>query len=305
MTGDASPASAAAPSASAAGPLLPSDAPRVALLGAGIAILLILAAGAGLAAFRYLPALDEARALRADLETMVSTVKDAGLGIDAATLDTLDADLAAARGRLDRLSGLLSSDPLVGLARALPLTAANVRGADDVVAAAGDLLDAVDDGLAIGRHFVEIRQAQAANPANASALSQLVELMATSQDRAVAAAAAVARARGTLASVPDGLVGQVESVRDAMRTRIDTYGPVLDTYVKVGARLPAILGWDGPRRYLVLTQDPAELRPSGGLIGSYGLITFDRGRIIERTFKNVSPLDSRNYPFVRATAGAG
>jgi hypothetical protein len=85
-----------------------------------------------------------------------------------------------------------------------------------------------------------------------------------------------------------------------MRTRIDKYGPLLDTYVKVSARLPAILGWDGPRRYLVLTQDPAELRPSGGLIGSYGLISFDKGHITERRFLNVSPLDEKNdYPFVK------
>ena len=46
-----------------------------------------------------------------------------------------------------------------------------------------------------------------------------------------------------------------------MTERIDTYKPLLDTYVEVSARLPAILGWDGPRRYLVLTQDPAELEP--------------------------------------------
>ena len=70
--------------------------------------------------------------------------------------------------------------------------------------------------------------------------------------------------------------------------------------MQVSARLPGILGWDGPRRYLVLTQDPAELRPSGGLIGSYGIIAFDKGKITERRFLNVSPLDGKNdYPFVR------
>ena len=91
--------------------------------------------------------------------------------------------------------------------------------------------------------------------------------------------------------VPDGLVGQIESVRDAMTTRVEKYGPLLDAYVTASARLPAILGWDGPRRYLVLTQDPAELRPTGGFIGSYGIIAFDRGRITEKQFGDVAPLD--------------
>jgi hypothetical protein len=231
---------------------------------------------------------------------MVTRVEGTGLGIDRATVDALDADLASARGRLDNLQALLAGDPLIRVARALPLTAANVRGADEVVAGAGDLLDAVGQGLAIGRQFVDIREAQAADPGSASALSQLVELMATSRDLAVSAAASVASARQTLAAVPDGLIGQVESVRDAMQTRIEKYGPLLDTYVQVSAQLPGILGWNGPRRYLVLTQDPAELRPSGGLIGSYGIIAFDRGKITERRFLNVSPLDGKNdYPFVR------
>jgi hypothetical protein len=270
---------------------------RVVLVGGGVILLLVVGA---LAIFRYLPALDEGRALRADLETMVGRVQEAGLGIDRATVDALDADAAAARARLDGLHSLLAGDPLVALARAFPLTASNVRGADSVVAAAADLLDAVDRGLVLGRRFVDIREARTADPTNASTLFQLVELMATSRDDAVSAAASVASARQALASVPDGLIGQVESVRDAMRTRIDKYGPLLDTYVKVSARLPAILGWDGPRRYLVLTQDPAELRPSGGLIGSYGLITFDKGKITERRFLNVSPLDGKNdYPFVK------
>jgi hypothetical protein len=264
-----------------------------------VGALLVVIAGA-LAVFRYLPALDEARALRTDLETMVTRVEGTGLGIDRATVDALDADLASARGRLDNLQALLAGDPLIRVARALPLTAANVRGADDVVAGAADLLDAVGQGLAIGRQFVDIREAQAADPGSASALSQLVELMATSRDLAVSAAASVASARQTLAAVPDGLIGQVESVRDAMQTRIEKYGPLLDTYVQVSAQLPGILGWNGPRRYLVLTQDPAELRPSGGLIGSYGIIAFDRGKITERRFLNVSPLDGKNdYPFVR------
>ncbi|HEY8637463.1 MAG TPA: DUF4012 domain-containing protein, partial [Candidatus Limnocylindrales bacterium] len=292
MTGEAAP-SGAAPRRRA------GLSRRAILLALAIAALLLLA-GAALAAFRYLPALDDARTLRTGLETMVERVQEAGLGIDRTSLDALDADLASASSRLGALRSLLASDPLVGMARLIPFTASNVRGADDVVAAAGDLLVAVGDGLAIGHRFVEIREAQAADPRNAAALSQLVELMATSRDRAVAASAAVASARRTLARVPDGLLGQVESVRDAMTARIEKYGPLLDTYVAVSARLPAILGWDGPRRYLILTQDPAELRPSGGLIGSYGIIAFDHGRIIERRFQSVSPLDGKtDYPFAR------
>jgi len=296
---------------------------RLFLLGTSIVFLLLVMTGAALAVFRYLPALDDARALRTELETMSGRVQAAGLGMDRATMDALDGDLASATGRLDHLRGILANDPLVAIARAFPPTTADIRGADDVVSAAGDLVSAAGDGLAIGRRFVEIRESQAAGTAtagpqpaaspnagvgaapppaagtNATALSQLVELMATSRDSAVAAAASVARARQTLAGIPDGLAGEVERARDSMNAKIDKYGPLLDSYLSASARLPAILGWDAPKRYLVLTQNPAELRPTGGFIGSFGIIAFDKGRITERRFQDVFLLDLPwTYPFV-------
>ena len=316
---------------------------RNVLLGIGLVLLLLIATGGALAFFRYLPALDDARALRAELETMSGRVQAAGLGIDRATIDALDADLASATGRLDHLRDILANDPLVALARKLQPTAADVRGADSVVSAAGDLISAAGDGLAIGRRFVEIRESQATSagvpaaspatgapqasansaasaapgspapaasptvagqssaPINATALSQIVELMATSRDRALAAAASIARAKQTLSGVPDGLAGEVERARDAMTAKIDKYGPILDSYLSVSARLPAILGWDAPRRYLVLTQNPAELRPTGGYTGSYGIIAFDKGQITEATFKDIYQLDLPwDYPFITA-----
>lgn len=60
-----------------------------------------MAAGVALAAFRHIPALDEARALRTDLEGRADRVREAGLDIDRATIDTLEADLASAREHLE------------------------------------------------------------------------------------------------------------------------------------------------------------------------------------------------------------
>ncbi len=263
--------------------------------------MLVLAVTVGLlVVFRYLPALDEARSLRSDLVALSSRAQAAGLEIDRPTLDGLGHDLAAARDRLGRLEDLLQHDPLIAIARALRPTAADVRGADAVVGAAGDLLDAADQGLAIGSRFVEIKEAQAADPGTASALAQLVELMATSRQRAMAVKAALDRARDRLAAVPDGSAGPVEDARAAMAERVDRYSSLLDTYLTVSARLPAILGWDGPRRYLVLTQNPAELRPTGGYTGSYGIIEFDRGRVTERKFRDIFLLDLPwDFPFIK------
>ena len=47
-----------------------------------------------------------------------------------------------------------------------------------------------------------------------------------------------------------------------------------------GARLlPPVLGADGPRRYLLVSQNPAELRATGGMIGAYAVLQAEGGRI--------------------------
>lgn len=270
-------------------------------LRGGLALVLILLVGAGaLAVFRYLPALDEARTLRAEIEALASRAQAAGLAVDRPQVDALERDLATARGHLERLTDFVAHDPLIEGARVFPPTVANARDADSVVAAAGDVLAATGDGLAIARRFVEIKREHAADAASASSLAELVELMATSRPWAVSAAEALDRARQALSSVPPGRTMLVESARATMVARIATYGPLLDAYVSASARLPGILGWDKPRRYLVLTQDPAELRPTGGFTGSYGIIAFDRGTVTERTFSDIFLLDLPwDYPFVR------
>lgn len=44
--------------------------------------------------------------------------------------------------------------------------------------------------------------------------------------------------------------------------------------------LPDLLGESAKKTYLVLLQDNLELSPSGGLIASYALVTFDKGRMV-------------------------
>lgn len=265
----------------------------------GVGVLLFMITGVALVTFRYLPALNDARVLRIEIEAVGSRLQQAGINIDGPELDSIQQDLTAARDRLDGLAGLLADDPLIGLARALPPTSADVRGADGIVSAAEDIFDAAESGLTIAGQYVEIRASQADDPEEASTLSLLVELMATTTEPAASASASLNRAETTLATVPAGLAGPIESAREAMVTRVATYAPLLAGYVEVSASLPGILGWDEPRRYLVLTQNPAELRPTGGFIGSYGLVSVDRGSITERTFEDVYLLDyPMDYPYV-------
>jgi hypothetical protein len=56
--------------------------------------------------------------------------------------------------------------------------------------------------------------------------------------------------------------------------------------------LPSFLGEDGPKRYFVAAQNPAELRGTGGLIGSYSILVIRNGTLEFGDFRPVSELDT-------------
>jgi hypothetical protein len=67
---------------------------------------------------------------------------------------------------------------------------------------------------------------------------------------------------------------------------------------QIAEALPAVLGRDVPVKYLVLFQNNMELRPTGGFIGSFALITFKEGRIIDLNVSDVYTADGQLKGYV-------
>ncbi len=57
--------------------------------------------------------------------------------------------------------------------------------------------------------------------------------------------------------------------------------------------MPSLTGIDGKKTYLVLLQNNHELRPTGGFIGSFALVTFDKGKLIDFEVKDVYSADGQ------------
>jgi len=57
--------------------------------------------------------------------------------------------------------------------------------------------------------------------------------------------------------------------------------------------LPALIGFDGEKRYLVLFQNNMELRPGGGFIGSYGILTMNNGQAKDFSIHDVYEADGQ------------
>ena len=80
----------------------------------------------------------------------------------------------------------------------------------------------------------------------------------------------------------DKKAAQIKNVRDLIVQA--RYGVEL---------LPELLGLGKKQSYLVLFQNNSELRPTGGFIGSFGLLTFEGGQLVDFEVKDVYSADGQ------------
>ncbi|MFB9852879.1 DUF4012 domain-containing protein [Micromonospora andamanensis] len=99
-------------------------------------------------------------------------------------------------------------------------------------------------------------------------------------DDLVAVHGSVQRTRAELAEVSgDRLVGQVRRALEDLRGEIDRLAAMTSAADRASRLLPPLLGVDGARKYLLVSQNPAELRATGGMFGAYAVIEANKGRV--------------------------
>lgn len=92
------------------------------------------------------------------------------------------------------------------------------------------------------------------------------------------------------------LAGPVARAREEAVARLDELAD-LSGRLAVSARvLPSALGFAGPQRYLLVFQNPAELRATGGLVGGFAVIEAAQGRLRLRDVASNVQLRSPDEP---------
>ena len=192
------------------------------------------------------------------------------------------------------------SDPLWSLASAIPWLGANfsataeiARSADDVATLGVAPLVKVYDSLnwdklmpsASGTDLEPIRKAA---PAVASA--------------AHAVRVSAERLNGIDAgSLLPQIAGPLTQARQQLGSVVDE----LDTASDVAGLAPGMLGSDKPRHYLLLVQNNAEARATGGIPGALVVLTADKGKISLSAESSATELGAFNPPVSgRRRAGA-
>ncbi|MCW3842577.1 DUF4012 domain-containing protein [Micromonospora yasonensis] len=178
------------------------------------------------------------------------------------TLAALQEQAAAARSA--------TGDPAWWLGRRTPY-------AGDDLAAVRQIAVAVDDLARLA--FPTLLRIDLASLVPKEGRLDLGRLRSASAE-VLAADRAVRATTGRLAAVPtEDLVGQVRDALLGLRAELDRLGE-LTAAADQGVRLlPPLLGADGPRSYLLVSQNPAELRATGGMIGAYAVLRAEGGRI--------------------------
>lgn len=183
-----------------------------------------------------------------------------------ATLTTLQADAASAKSAVD--------DPIYRLATGVPFVGPNLDALRQVSLAVNslstDVIPALDD-------IAQTLDPSALAPKDGAVDLAPIVAIAPELQRADAA---VQNARTQLGQIdPAQVVTPVGEAVGALQTKLDAAADLTEPAARIARLLPDALGADDTRTYLVVFQNLAEPRATGGIFGSYAVLTADRGKV--------------------------
>jgi hypothetical protein len=158
---------------------------------------------------------------------------------------------------------MLAHTPYAG--RTLRYTSGVAAAVDDVaqrvlpdIVGTGDAL--APSRLRTGGATINLAPLKAAQPALAHASTELTAVTAMVQ---------------TLSG--NGVLSPVRNAGQQLTSQLTSFTSQLNDAGLAAKLLPPMLGGAGPRRYLVVMQDNAEVRGTGGLLGAYAIVEATTG----------------------------
>lgn len=189
-------------------------------------------------------------------------------------------DDASARETLGRLrmhtdaAKRIVSDPVWKLASALPVVGPNFGAVTEIALSADSLVNRTAEPLLRVSSALDLRALSFAD--GQFDLAPVVDSSAA----VVSAANAVELSYDRLKGIePAPLLPEVIDSLETVTAELDRIRGPLTAAAKTTTILPAMLGADESRNYLVLVQNSAEVRATGGLPGSLAVVKVNKGAI--------------------------
>lgn len=167
-----------------------------------------------------------------------------------------------------------ASDPLWSLASATPWLGANFSATTEVARSADDVANL---GVA---PLVKVYDSLNWDKLMPSASGTDLEPIRGAAPAVASAARAVRVSFERLNEInADNLLPQIARPLAQARQQLGSAVDELDTASDVAGLAPAMLGSDKPRHYLLLVQNNAEARATGGIPGALAVLTTDKGKV--------------------------
>jgi hypothetical protein len=197
------------------------------------------------------------------------------------TLSGAQADLDDLHSQLQRLDALTSTPAGQSVLGGLPWVG-------DRYVAARDLLQmgllAVDAGTSLTRVGHEVLQDSGGTASLSSDGTAWIGVLGSHRDQLARVVADVRSIQSIRATVDDSVLP--ERIRSRL-TELDAVLARREVQTLITTDLSSVwtaLGGERPARYVVLFQNPAELRPTGGFPGTMALVTVQQARLAEYQF---------------------
>ena len=254
--------------------------PRI-LVWAGLLAVLLAAALVAVALWKTIASISTEAALARDqIVAGARIVGGGGAGLTSQQSVTARNDFRSAAVHFDHVNKVLSDSAIFRVVGILPWFKDQLRATENLsnmgvhVSRAGDLGVQIVD-LALAEH-------QAGTPGEKAPGQQILNTLQAIDPLLNKLGPEIDQAAAARQQIPSsGLVSQLQNAIWEFDRKLDVVKLHRDV-AALRSQEPAIqrlLGSSGPQTYLVLEQDPAELRATGGFIGSVAFLTFDHGRI--------------------------
>lgn len=240
----------------------------------------VVGAGTALAALHYRALYDGAVEAKEQLLDAGESLREKRLDASAADLEQTEARFRAAGEGFRDSRDTLRSDPLVWVLGRLPGIGRQVTVAQEILDMGTEASGMGLKGVAVAEEYQAVRaEAESSITEKAMTLLDRVEPHMAELEKQLTAIVAGREQIDDEQLLPplSAALREVDEHRDELQELVDTYH-------QAAALFPDFLGFRGPRTYLVLAQNNAELLPTGGLISVYGTLTLDEGRIQEMHF---------------------
>ena len=262
------------PDGSRSGKRKPGHGKKVAMVVAIVVAVILVAVGAyGFALY------NSVKTVKADAATAMAQVSTLKKSIKDGDGEALKSSVTVVANSTDAIYREVTS-PLWNVATFIPVVGEDVKSAQTLVSAAKNLVNNALEPLSNEIAGVSLSSLVSDGAINAELISSLcssgLEVLPVVEDSV-----------NQINSLPDAHISQVATIINKVKEPLASSGDIIAALRPALENLPRMVGSEGARTYLVIAQNNAEFRATGGLPGSWGTITVDNGYISMGEFTSI------------------